>query len=92
LPAPATARPTGVRRPGGHRGELRDAGGLVARAKDRIDDQVQNISGPVDVLDAQLMLRRSAVQEEFIAADQAMSQLNSQVSSLSSLQNQYRLF
>jgi flagellar capping protein FliD len=64
----------------------------VAKAKDRIDDQVQNISGRMDVLDAQLTLRRNALQAEFIAADQAMSRLNSQVNSLSALNGQYRLF
>jgi flagellar hook-associated protein 2 len=69
-----------------------DSGGLVSKAKDRIDDQVKNISNRMDVMDAQLTIRRNALQKEFIAADQAMSQLNSQVSSLSSLQNQYRLF
>jgi len=69
-----------------------DAGGLVARAKDRLDDQVKNISGRMDVLDAQLTLRRNALQAEFIAADQAMSRLNSQVNSLSALNGQYRLF
>jgi flagellar hook-associated protein 2 len=69
-----------------------DAGGLVAKAKDRLDDQVQNISGRMDVLDAQLTLRRNALQAEFIAADQAMSRLNSQVNSLSALNGQYRLF
>jgi flagellar hook-associated protein 2 len=69
-----------------------DAGGLVSKAKDRLDDQVKNISGRMDVLDAQLAIRRNALQAEFIAADQAMSRLNSQVNSLSSLSNQYRLF
>jgi flagellar hook-associated protein 2 len=69
-----------------------DAGGLVAKAKDRIDDQVQNISSRMDVLDAQLLLRRNALQAEFIAADQAMSRLNSQVNSLTALNGQYRLF
>jgi hypothetical protein len=39
----------------------------VAKAKDRLDDQVQNISGRMDVLDAQLTLRRNALQAEFIA-------------------------
>jgi len=69
-----------------------DAGGLVAKAKDRIDDQVQKLSGRMDVLDAQLLLRRNALQAEFIAADQAMSRLNSQVNSLTALNGQYRLF
>ena len=69
-----------------------DAGGLVKKAQTRIDDQVKQISGRMDVLDAQLAIRRNALQAEFIAADQAMSQLNSQVNSLTSLSNQYRLF
>jgi flagellar hook-associated protein 2 len=69
-----------------------DAGGLVKKAQTRIDDQVKLISNRMDVLDAQLTIRRSALQAEFIAADQAMQRLNSQVNSLSSLSNQYRLF
>jgi flagellar hook-associated protein 2 len=69
-----------------------DAGGLLKRTQERIDDQVKNISGRMDVLDAQLTLRRNALQAEFIAADQAMQRLNSQVNSLSSLGGQYRLF
>jgi flagellar hook-associated protein 2 len=73
-------------------GSYADAGGLVKKAQTRLDDQVKNISGRMDVLDAQLTIRRNALQAEFTAADQAMSLLNSQVNSLSSLNNQYRLF
>jgi flagellar capping protein FliD len=73
-------------------GTYADAGGLLKKAQTRIDDQVKQISGRMDVLDAQLTIRRNALQAEFIAADQAMSQLNSQVNSLTSLSNQYRLF
>jgi flagellar hook-associated protein 2 len=69
-----------------------DAGGLVKKAQTRIDDQVKQLSSRMDVLDAQLTIRRNALQAEFTAADQAMSRLNSQVNSLSSLSNQYRLF
>lgn len=69
-----------------------DAGGLLKKAQTRLDDQVKNISGRMDVLDAQLTIRRNALQAEFTAADQAMSRLNSQVNSLTSLSNQYRLF
>jgi len=69
-----------------------NSGGLVKKAQQRIDGQVKQISGRMDVLDAQLTLRRNALQAEFIAADQAMSRLNSQVNSLSSLAGQYRLF
>jgi flagellar hook-associated protein 2 len=69
-----------------------DAGGLVKKAQTRIEDQVKLISNRMDVLDAQLTIRRNALQAEFIAADQAMQRLNSQVNSLASLNNQYRLF
>ena len=69
-----------------------DSGGLVRKAQERIDDQVKQISNRMDVLDAQLTLRRSALQAEFIAADQAMQRLNSQVNSLTALGGQYRLF
>ncbi len=69
-----------------------DSAGLVKSARTRIEDQVKNISNRMDTLDAQLSLRRGSLQAEFIAADQAMQALNSQVSALSSLNNQYRLF
>jgi hypothetical protein len=46
----------------------------------------------MDALDAQLTMRRNALQKEFTAADQAMQQLNAQVNSLSALNGQYRLF
>jgi flagellar hook-associated protein 2 len=66
--------------------------GLVREAQDRIDGQVKSISNRMDVLDAQLTMRRDALQKEFIAADQAMQQLNAQVNSLTTLNGQYRLF
>jgi hypothetical protein len=46
----------------------------------------------MDALEAQLERRRLTLQREFQAADEAMSQLNAQVASLSSLGGQYRLF
>ena len=73
-------------------GSYADSGGLVKKAQERIDDQVRQISGRMDVLDAQLTLRRNSLQAEFIAADQAMQRLNSQVNSLTALGGQYRLF
>jgi len=66
--------------------------GLVKNAQTRIGDQVKAISNRMDVLDAQLTMRRDALQKEFIAADQAMQQLNAQVNSLNTLNGQYRLF
>ena len=43
-------------------------------------------------LETQLARRRAALQQEFIAADRAMSQLNNQGNSLGQLGGQYRLF
>jgi flagellar hook-associated protein 2 len=68
------------------------AGGLVTNVRDRIDDQVARLTDRISAMEAQLAIRRAALQREFIAADQAMSQLNSQGSSLGQLGGQYRLF
>jgi flagellar capping protein FliD len=67
-------------------------GGLVQGAKDRLKDQIVKIDSRLDTMEMQLELRREALQKEFIAADQIMTQLNSQGSSLQALGGQYRLF
>jgi flagellar hook-associated protein 2 len=72
--------------------EYTKAGGLVADVRHRLDSQVSKIGDRLDVLEAQLAIRRAALQQEFIAADRAMSQLNAQGSSLNQLANQYQLF
>jgi flagellar hook-associated protein 2 len=68
------------------------AGGLVANVRDRIDTQVARLSERLLTLESQLAVRRAALQQEFIAADRAMSQLNGQANSLGQLGGQYRLF
>jgi flagellar hook-associated protein 2 len=68
------------------------AGGLVQGAKDRLKDQIMKIDSRLDTMELQLELRRTTLQREFIAADQIMTQLNSQGSSLQALGGQYRLF
>ena len=68
------------------------AGGLVSNVRDRIDDQVARLSDRITTIEAQLAVRRAALQQEFIAADRAMSQLNSSATSLGQLAGQYRLF
>ena len=68
------------------------AGGLVADVRKRLDTQVSSLGDRIDRMEAQLEIRRASLQQEFIAADRAMSQLNSQASSLSQLGGQYRLF
>jgi flagellar hook-associated protein 2 len=73
-------------------GEYTEAGGLVADAQQRIDDQVSAISKRLDSMEAMLELRRTTLQKEYIAADLAMSRINSQSGQLSALGGQFRLF
>jgi len=68
------------------------AGGLVADVRQRLTTQMQSLTTRISALEEQLERRRLTLQREFQAADEAMSQLNSQVASLSSLGGQYRLF
>jgi flagellar hook-associated protein 2 len=69
-----------------------EAGGLVASARTRLGEQVTSISKRLDTLEAQLAIRRTSLQQEYIAADLAMTQIKAQSSSLSALGSQYRLF
>ena len=66
--------------------------GMLATVRERLDVQMKNIDSRLGVLEYQLELRRRTLQQEFIAADMAISQLNSQGGSLAGLANQYRLF
>jgi flagellar hook-associated protein 2 len=68
------------------------SGGLIQDAKDRLKDQIVRIDGRLESMQLQLDLRRAALQQEFIAADMLMTQLNGQGSSLQALGGQYRLF
>jgi flagellar hook-associated protein 2 len=68
------------------------SGGLVADVRQRISTQMQSLTRRIDTLEAQLERRRETLQREFQAADETMAQLNAQMSSLSGLGGQYRLF
>jgi flagellar hook-associated protein 2 len=69
-----------------------DAGGLVPAAQNRLDAQMTAITKRITEMEDRLAVRRAALQKEFIAADQAIAQLNAQIGSLSQLGSQYRLF
>ncbi|HVZ24268.1 MAG TPA: flagellar filament capping protein FliD [Vicinamibacterales bacterium] len=69
-----------------------ESGGLVADAQQRITDQVSAMSKRLDDMQAQLDLQRATLQQQYTAADLAMTQLNGQASSLTQLDGQYRLF
>jgi flagellar hook-associated protein 2 len=68
------------------------SGGLVADVRNRLTTQMSSLANRIDTLSEQLDRRRESLQREYQAADEAMSQLNAQSSSLSSLGGQYRLF
>jgi flagellar hook-associated protein 2 len=68
------------------------ADGLLKDTDDRLTQQVASLDKRISDLTDRLALRRLALQKEYIAADSAMTQLKNDVSSLSSLSGQYRLF
>jgi len=63
------------------------AGGLVATVRNRLDTEVSNMDKRLDSMSAQLEIRRQSLQQEYIAADLAMTQLKSQSGSLANLGN-----
>jgi flagellar hook-associated protein 2 len=68
------------------------AGGFVPGAQNRVTTQVTAISKRITELETRLETRRLALQKEFIAADQAIAQLNASMGQLGSLGQQYRQF
>lgn len=59
--------------------------GLLPGAKKQMTDQASRLSDSIATMQDRLALRRSALQREFIAADRAMSQLQSQSGSLAKI-------
>ena len=69
-----------------------DAGGLLPNVQDRLDTQMRGLSNRIFDLEERLEVRRASLQAEFIAADLAITKLNSQLDSLGALGNEFRLF
>lgn len=69
-----------------------EAGGFVGGVRTRLTDQAKSLTTRIDALEDRLERRRLQLQAEFTAADQIMSRLTKQSGSLSTLNNQYRLF
>jgi flagellar hook-associated protein 2 len=65
--------------------EYTRAGGLVPDAKTRLTDQVTALDARISAMQDRLAIRRQSLLQEYTAADQLISSLNSQKSSLSSL-------
>jgi flagellar capping protein FliD len=63
-------------------------GDIESRIKITIDKYGKRISD----MESQLALREDALTRQFAAADEAISQLNSQKNALNNLGNQYRLY
>lgn len=59
------------------------AGGFIPSATSHVADELSRVNASITSLQARLALRRIALQQEYTAADAAISQLNSQSSSLS---------
>jgi flagellar hook-associated protein 2 len=64
--------------------EYQQSGGFVAGARTRLADQLGRVGKRLDDIQLRLAVRKAALQQEFIAADQAMSRLNAQSGLLSS--------
>jgi len=60
------------------------AGGLIPTAQKQLDGQVAKITERISSLERRLATRREALQKEFIAADQAIAQLNASLGQLGS--------
>jgi flagellar hook-associated protein 2 len=67
-------------------------GGAIDTIKVRITDSINKFTVKIQDLEARLIIREQQLTAEFAAADRAISQLNSQGSSLAGLFSQFRLF
>jgi flagellar hook-associated protein 2 len=60
------------------------SGGLVPGARTRLNDELSRLRRRMDDMQERLAIRRAALQQEFIAADEAMARLNGQSGALAS--------
>ena len=68
------------------------AGGAIDSVEDRIKRNIEKYTSKIQDLEFRLSNREQQLTAEFAAADRAISQLNSQSSSLAGLGSQFRLF
>jgi flagellar hook-associated protein 2 len=66
--------------------------GSIAGAEGRLNSTISSYDARIQTLQDQLAIQEQTLNQQFTAADQAISQLNSEVSALTALDNQYRLF
>lgn len=68
------------------------SGGAIDSVEDRIRKNIDKYTSRIQDLEFRLATREQQLAAEFAAADRAISQLNSQSSSLAGLSSQFRLF
>lgn len=68
------------------------SGGAIDGVEDRIKRNIEKYNSKIQDLEFRLITREQQLTAEFAAADRAISQLNSQSSSLAGLGSQFRLF
>lgn len=61
------------------------AGGMLSSVQDRITSEVSSLGKRIDAMSAMLDVRRAALQQEYTAADLAMTQLKTQSAQISSV-------
>jgi flagellar hook-associated protein 2 len=66
--------------------------GTIAGAEGRLKSTISSYDTRIQTLEAQLVIQEQTLNQQFTAADQAISQLNAEISALTALENQYRLF
>ncbi len=69
-----------------------NAGGAIDGVEDRVKKAIDKYNARIRDLELRLINREQQLNAEFAAADRAISQLNSQSSSLNGLSGQFRLF
>jgi flagellar hook-associated protein 2 len=65
-------------------GEYVQSGGFVSDARTRVSQELSRLASRIADMEERLEIRRQTLLREYIAADQLMSRLNSQISSLAS--------
>ena len=66
--------------------------GFIKNVKDRLTQQISSMDDQIANMQDRLAVQRTALQQEFIAADQAMSRLKSQMDSLNGLSTSISAF
>jgi flagellar hook-associated protein 2 len=61
------------------------SGGIIEFSHDRLQDSIDNMNARISAMQEQLNIQQQSLTAQFTAADQAISQLNNQGSSISSL-------